>query len=295
MGKVTVSKSSPQLKNTALTINASASTGYSPSFKYSVYDGKKWSTIKNYSASKSAKWTPTKPGSYKLKVEVKSKKSKNLFDDQKIINYNIFETASINSVKTDKAGPQGIKTKVSFSAQSNNNKDNLFQFSVYKGNQLLKTQKYSPSSKMDWTPSQKGEYIIKVQVKHKWSKKLFDQQKTISYNIFEWATLRALKTDIVGPQPVNTKILVTAESNNNADNLFKFSIYNEGKLTLNQNYSKDSTISWIPTTAGEYKIKVHTKHRLSNKDDGTKEIIYEIYDPVKIDKIEPESDKLINK
>lgn len=275
IGKVTVSKKSPQLKHTAVTINASASAGYSPSFKYSVHDGKKWTTLKNYSANKSVKWTPTKAGSYKLKVEVKSKQSKNAFDAQKIISYNIFETASIKSVKTDKASPQLKNTNINLSAVSNNNANNLFQYSYSTdgGKKWTVVKKYSSSAKINWKPAVPGQYKIKVQTKHKWSKNAYDHERTIAYNIYDDAVLTSFTTDKGKEtiQPVNTDITFLANSNNNANNLFRYSYSTDGGKTWTtiNDYSTSTEIKWTPKTPGEYKIRVQIKHKLSNKAQST--------------------------
>ncbi|WP_290369237.1 triple tyrosine motif-containing protein [Bacillus sp. CECT 9360] len=262
-------------------MNAGASTGYSPSFNYSVYDGKKWSTIKNYSASKSVQWKPTKPGTYKLKVEVKSKHSKNTFDDQKIINYNIYEAASMKSVKTDKASPQLKNTNISVSAISNNNANNLFQYSYSTdGKKWTTIKKYSSAAKVNWKPAAPGQYKIKVQVKHKWSKKVFDHEQTISYNIYDEAVLTSFTTDKdkESTQPVHTDITFFANSTNNANNLFEYSYSTDGgeKWTTIKNYSTSTEINWKPDTPGKYKIRVQIKHKLSNKIQGTLDIDFNI-------------------
>ncbi|RFU62453.1 triple tyrosine motif-containing protein [Peribacillus glennii] len=278
----TASKKSPQLKNTTVKLSASTSQGYQPAYKFSVYYGKKWTTIKNYSSSKSVNWKPTRPGAYKLKVSVKSKYSRKTADQEKVISYNIFESASLKSVKTDKASPQLKGSNIAVSAASNNNANNRFRYLVYDGNTKKWTtiKNYSTATKVNWKPAKTGQYKIKVQAKHKWSKKAYDHEKSISYNVFESAVLKSISTNKKGPQPVNTDIAITAASTKNSDHVFRLLIIKDKKTVHSSKFSAASKFNWTPKTPGNYTIKVQVKHKWSKKAyDHEKTLNYTVYQP----------------
>lgn len=76
-GKVRISSlkanlSSPRPVSTNIKWTANAS-GINLEYKFSVYENKKWKTLKNYSAKNYVNWKPKKSGSYKVKVTVHSK------------------------------------------------------------------------------------------------------------------------------------------------------------------------------------------------------------------------------
>ncbi len=294
LSKVSVSTKSPQPTNTSITINANTSSGKDPLFKYAIYDGSKWTTLKDYSSSKSINWKPTKAGSYKIKVQVKSKKSTKKFDDEKVINYNIFTPASIKSVKTSVVSPQPTNTSISISANSNSNQNNLFKFSVYNGEKWTTIKDFSSATKVNWKPSKAGSYKVKVQTKHKKSKKKFDSEKTIHYHVYDAAKVTSFTTDKTGPSPDNSTIVLTAKSNKDSNNLFKFLVHDGSKWKTIKDFSSTSKVNWKPSKAGTYQLKVQVKHKSSKKTyDQQKEINYVIYkkatiEAVQTDKVSPQ-------
>ncbi len=294
---VTVSVKSPQPTNTSVQIQASTSSGKDSLFKYSVYDGKKWTTIKDYTSSKSVKWKPTKAGSYKLRVQAKSKNSKKNFDDEKVISYNIFTPASVKSIKADKTSPQPTKTNVALTASSNNNNNNLFKFLVYDGSKWKTIQDFSSKTKVNWKPQKAGSYKIKVQAKHKQSKKKYDSEKTISYKVFEPAKLTSFKTEKASPTPAQSSVELTATSSNNKEHLFKFLVKDGDKWKTIQDFSSKTKASWKPTKEGSYQLKVQVKHKSSKKKfDAEKVMDHVVFkkatiNTIKTDKVSPQFSK----
>ncbi|WP_216829297.1 triple tyrosine motif-containing protein [Alkalihalobacterium elongatum] len=280
---VTVNKTSPQPANTTVTLTANTSAGTNPVYRFSVHDGKKWTTIRNYSSSKTAKWKPTKPGSYKLKVEVRNKSSRKNFEDQRVINYTVFQRASIKSVNTNKTSPQPSNTSVRVTASSNSNKNNLFKFSVYDGNKWRTVQKYSSNNKLTWKPTKSGSYKIKVEVKHRLSKNKRDHERTINYRVYAPARINSLKADKSLTQPINTNIILTTSTNSSSNNLIQYRVHDGERWRTVQSYSSDRKLNWKPTKPGTYKVKARVKHKSSNKTfDQERTLQFTIYEPAVI-------------
>ncbi|WP_227936952.1 triple tyrosine motif-containing protein [Alkalihalobacillus deserti] len=294
LSHVTVSTKSPQPTNTSVAFTAMTSSGQDPLFKYSLYDGSKWTTLQDFSSSKSLNWEPTKAGSYKVKVQVKSKKSNQTFDDEKVISYNIFTPASLNSVKADEVSPQPTNTSIVISANSNSNPDNLFKFLVYNGETWTTIQPFSSTPIANWKPSTAGSYKLKVQTKHKDSKNNFDSEKTINYLVYDSAEVTSFSSDKVSPSPDNSTINLTAKSNKDSNNVFKFLVHDGSKWTTINDFSSTSKVNWKPLKEGSYKLKVQVKHKFSKKSfDQEKEMNYVVYkkatlDSVQTDKVSPQ-------
>ncbi|WP_373323133.1 triple tyrosine motif-containing protein [Alkalihalobacterium chitinilyticum] len=277
---VRVDKVSPQPANTRVKVTANLSTGNNPMYRFSIHDGKKWTTIRNYSSSKTVNWKPDKPGKYKIRVDVKNRGSKKSFEDQKIINYTVFQGAKVRSVKANKVSPQPSNSTVTFTATSNSSKNNLYRFQVYDGNKWRTVQGYSSSNKLKWKPTKSGNYKVKVQVKHKQSKKKFDHERTINYRIYKPANIRSVSANKGSKQPINTDIIVTTRSNNSSNNLTKYLIHDGQKWRTLQDYSSNNKLNWKPTKPGSYRIKAQVKHKSSKKKfDQEKSMRFTIYEP----------------
>jgi uncharacterized lipoprotein YddW (UPF0748 family) len=87
--QLVVDKPTSQTIFKAVNITAKAISAKPVLYKFTVSDGINTRVLKNYSASTTCQWVPTKIGSYKIKVEVKANDSKNAFDAAKEIDYKI--------------------------------------------------------------------------------------------------------------------------------------------------------------------------------------------------------------
>jgi hypothetical protein len=297
INKIIVNKTNPQPVNTPITVSASLSSGSTSDtlYKFMVHDGKSWTTLNNFSKTNKIKWKPAKSGLYTLKVQVKNIHSKNSFDDEKeILNFVVFEQAKVNSLKVNKVSPQPTKTALTISAQTNHKSDNTYKFSYHNGEKWVTIQNFSTKSKATWTPKKSGSYKIRVQVKHKLSKKKFDSEKIINYKIFDKAKINDVVVNKQSPQAINSTINITAQSNSKNNNVFKFQIYNGDKWVTIQDFASKNKTSWKPTKAGSYQIKVLAKHKDSkNKYDSQKTIDYTVFTPAlltnfNVDKTSPQ-------
>jgi uncharacterized lipoprotein YddW (UPF0748 family) len=69
---ITTDKPSPQKVNNTITITADLSAEAENLSRFSVYDGKSWRVLSDYSSSNTASWTPVRAGNYTIRVEVKA-------------------------------------------------------------------------------------------------------------------------------------------------------------------------------------------------------------------------------
>jgi len=292
--KVNISKTSPQPTKTAVTISATAKDNQASQYKFSVHDGAKWTTLKSYSSTSKVTWTPSKEGTYKLRVQIKDKKSWKSYDDEKVLTYKIYSKATIKTVKVDKQSPQPVNTNLSITSQSNNNKTNVMKFMVHDGAKWTTLKDFSTTTTIKWRPTKPGTYKIKVQAKHKLSKSSYDSQKEVTYKISDPTTLKSVSTDKKTPQLKDTAVKITAQSNKTKDQEYKFEIKRDGSnWIVVQDYSPTNFYNWKPTSSGTYQIKVKVKHKLSKKLDHEKIIKYAITEPVSIVNMTPKQEEVL--
>lgn len=280
-----VSENSPQPLETSITVSANA-TKRDSLYRFEVFDGSEWTTLQDFSAANKIDWKPADAGSYKLKVQVKSSESKKPFDDEKVIPYDIFIPAAIESVDLKKESPQPVNSTINIKTKTNSEENNKIKFSIFDGENWITLQEFSAKTSVTWKPTAPGTYKIKVQTKHKISTAEFDQEKVLDYTVYVPASFNSLTTDVAGPQPTDKIINLVALSNDDTANVFKFLINNgDGWVTL-QNYSPTNNLSWKPKSDGNYKVKVQVKHSLSReKFDAEQEMDIIIFEPATLKEV----------
>ncbi|MED1468598.1 triple tyrosine motif-containing protein [Bacillus salipaludis] len=260
---------SPQIERKTITIQASANkTGLE--YQFSV-QGK---VVKGYSTSSIYEWTPTAPGTYKIKVEARDPQFRAAVA-QKEISYTITAYKpdfAITSFAPNVKSPYLSGKTVTFTAKTN--KTGLqYQFSI-NGKPL---QAFGTNSSFKWKPTKSGNYSVKVEVRRaQYPNRVLSKQ--LSYQIVDGKVyVTSLKANLSSPRPTSTSIRWTAKAN--GTNLqYKFSIYQNKKWKTIKNYSSKNYAYWKPKTAGSYKVMVTVRSSLSKKT-ATKKEGFTIYKP----------------
>jgi ribosomal protein S4E len=290
-GKVTsftTDKASIQPVGTVVTILANTNNINENLVKFSVFHGGKWKTIQDYSKKTTFSWKPTVSGDYKLKVQVKNQKSNAPSDQEKIIDYTVYEPGKITSYLLDKTENLRVGTTISLQTVNNDHKNNLVKFSVHDGKAWKTIQDYRQNTNVSWKPTAPGSYKLKVSVKNKLSRASFDQEKEFDFNIFQLATVTSLSTNVGNASEVNTKLSINATSNDATNNLYKISIFDGENWTILKDFSELSTVDWTPQKSGSYKIEVKVKHKYSKVGfENKQEIPFTVYDRVSLLELSP--------
>ena len=174
-------KLSPQDPGTKITFTASSSGAASPLYKFSLYNGKKWVTMKDYSKVSQFIWSPTIEGNYKIRVEVKDAKSAKTAISSKELSYSVKKSAKITALTTDKKAPQAVKSQIKITASAKGSKV-LYRFSIFNGSWKV-VQEYSSKNIYNWIPAAAGNYKIKVDVKEANSTRSSDSYMELAYSI----------------------------------------------------------------------------------------------------------------
>lgn len=138
-----------------LSIDASGSENLSYSFEVTK-DGKSI-YYREYSDCKTAKWTPTEVGTYKIYYKVKDCFSNEVC---KTMEY------KVNNIKlmTKIESPQKIGTRIVITALFNKAVDAKYKFEVIKNGNIMYSRKFTDANYTRWTPTQEGEYVIKATI-----------------------------------------------------------------------------------------------------------------------------------
>ncbi|MEH7158378.1 hypothetical protein [Neobacillus drentensis] len=185
-GKVYVSSlkanmSSPRPTSTSIKWTAWGK-GVNLEYKFSVYQNKKWKTIKNYSSKNYVYWKPKSAGVAKVQVTVRSKLSKKTAT--RTNSFTIFKPSyfSTPTLKSDISTKQAAGTYFFFTAKSSG-KYLEYRFRVYNGYYWYTVQDYSSSRYLYWAPYYSGKFKVAVDVRQKGTKKV--KTKKLSLDIRE--------------------------------------------------------------------------------------------------------------
>lgn len=290
---VNVEKESPQPVHTSINFKATTNIPNDNLVKFLVQTGDIWETIQDYSETSELSWKPTKPGIYNIKIQTKHKLSNNEYDDESALNFVIFQPATISSLTTDKSEPQPIHTPITINATTNNDSSKLVKFTVFDGESWSTLQDFSPTKTAVWNPTESGVYKIKVQVKHELSREGFDSEKELTYTVFKPATIESIISNGSNLLSVDNKIEITAAVNDPEDLEYQFFIYKGTQLIESKGYSPMNNLSWTPTEPGSYKIRIESKHKLSNNAyDDSQEIPFFVFRSVPLDAVVPSETKV---
>ncbi|SHM60869.1 N-acetylmuramoyl-L-alanine amidase [Gracilibacillus kekensis] len=264
-------KASPQSINERIIVNAKATNENPVEYKFwqKNLDTGEWTLIQNYSTDTNIGWEPTIAGNYQLVVHVREQGSTTPYQSYKTLNY-VISKPNITEFEADKASPQLINERIIVNAKATSNNPVEYKFwqeNLDTGEWTL-IQNYSTDTNIGWEPSVAGNYKLVVHVREQGTTEPYQSYKTLNYVIEKpKPVISSFKADKASPQPVNERIMVSAQATDSNPVEYKFWQENldTGEWTLIQNYSSDTNIEWNPSVAGNYKLVVHVREQGSTE------------------------------
>lgn len=165
ISSVKTSLTSPQVVGAKISITAYASGGSSRLYKFRIYEGSTWKTVKNYSTSSTYSWTPTKAAAYKIRVYVKDSKTGKIVSKE--ISYTISSGIKVTAINASKTSPQKRNTAITLTAKGSGSANILYKFTIYDGRYWRLAQDFSSTSTYSWKPTKAAIYKIWVDAKDK--------------------------------------------------------------------------------------------------------------------------------
>ncbi|WP_456277502.1 triple tyrosine motif-containing protein [Bacillus sp. AK128] len=195
------------------------------------------------------------------------------------VNYTPY--SKLQSVSVDQKSPQPVDINVVVTAKAN--LKSQYRFFVDDGSGWKAVQDFSASSSFSWKPENPGTYQIKAQAKSNSSKKEFDDEKVISYEVYVPAAITSFNGGKEGPLPINSQIDFSTVSNSEMENLVHYSINDGTEWVTVKDFSEDGMYSWNPLQPGTYKVRVRVKHSISQAEfDAEQELEYTIFEPASL-------------
>ena len=214
---------------------------------------KEWGVIQNFSTKNSAKWTPTKSGTYKIIVDMKDLNGKvttheitykiadSYFDSVQITPDTVQNVGGKIHIKANYKGGTS-KTQYKFVWQ----KDNWKEWGVISG--------LSSKNGADWVPKTTGTYTICVDVKND---KGEVQTKTKTISVGEW-TYESVN---INKKSNNVFQIHPTIKGNTGGFTYKYvwQKNNWKEWGVIKDFSESSSIEWKPLAKGNYTICIDVK------------------------------------
>ena len=251
---LTSSKPTPQLKNTAISITASATGGTgSKLYRFSAFDGTKWTMIKDYSSLTYATWTPTLPGNYKVWVDVKDTSGTVV---SKNMNYliNDLSNLAITSLTSSVSSPQNVNSSIAINALCKGAVGTTkYRFVVMKNGLTNKVQEYSTSSVFNWKPTEPGDYEIYMACTDDTLKKVVT---FIKYKINGPLQIDSFGDNVAINQKVGVPVNLNAlYSGGVSDYKTRYCAFNGVNWSIFKDYTYPTLNGvWTPLVSGNYSL-----------------------------------------
>jgi hypothetical protein len=177
------------------------------------------------------------------------------------------ETVTFVNLEVNQSSPQVIGTPIAIKATSEGSRNPEYRFYVRdERGELTTIQEYSSQDTITWTPTVPGDYTIIVHAKDNdsaGSASFYEARNEVNYkiNVGKVTSLK-LEANQVSPNVIGTPITVTATSEGSNETAYRFYVKDDkGVLTTLQEYSDNNTVTWTPTSAGNYTIIAHAKDK----------------------------------
>ena len=213
-----------------------------------------WGTIQNFSDNSTCTWMPTEAGTYNLYVDVRDATGK---VQSTSIQVKLTEKWSFDSITVTPTTSNVVGDQATIAVNTSGNNSSLQYKFVWEKNNWADwgtIQNFSDNPTCTWIPSQSGTYTFYVDIKDSTgkvtSKTYTYKVGTIGLNVEGSSTQEykpGMEVELTTYAPQGTQYKFVWEKDNWAD---------WGTI---QNFSDNSTCTWMPTEAGTYNLYVDVR------------------------------------
>ncbi|GEM_PF-2649570 len=261
---MTTSVPSPQISGTQIKITTNDGIEMpNVLYKYSIFDGTSWKTIRDYSQDKNCNWVPEKGGNHRIWVDAKNTTTGEVISAS--ILYDVIQKPIVSKISFDNnMAAAGEKTRIKVDAKGDGKL--LYKFAIDDGSGWKVVKDYTNDNYYDWTPSKAGSYRIWVDIKDERSANSYDSYINTYYNVLSPLVINNITNTPASPQVSGSQIkFTTNEGFNTLGIQYQYSIYDGVSWKILRSYSDDPTVVWAPEKGGNYRVWVDAKDKISGR------------------------------
>jgi hypothetical protein len=276
----------PQPAGASITFNVTSSGGLAPpQYKWLVYDGSAWRTVKDWSVSESFTWMPAQVNpSYHVQVWARSAgKSIDAPETPAAsasMAFPIVGSLSVTSLVANLPSPQRVGADITFTAAASGGlAPHQFKWLIFDGARWTTARNWSLANTFTWTPTAAGpNFSVGVWVRSAMSTADAAEGAgagtslpfTITANTE--VTVTRLTADKPSPQPLGAQVTFAAAASGAKTYSYKWWVFNGEKWAVAQEWSSSDRFVWKPDSANvDYQILVRVRDSSNPKrsSDGT--------------------------
>ncbi len=198
---------------------------------------------------------------------------------QNVYLQNLITSAILNNF-TQSTNSLLVEDTISFNATATSGSGTyLYKYVVMNGANVVSTKDYSSVSSFSYIPSTEGNYTVQVYMKDQNSTADYDDTKTSSFTVYGKPIINNLTTNKPQYLTGQTININTTAASGSGSYLYKYVISISGATLTTIDYSKNASLLYKVSSAGDYNITVYMKDSLSTKDyDDMKTTAVKVYD-----------------
>jgi len=266
----------------AVNVKVKATGGISLRYSFTVFKDDSEIERIEFGTLQFVDFIPEESGKFKLEVRVKDKYSKREFDCHAVVYIEAlkFIPAKIDYVLMPPKEYYMVGDTIALQVISENTRNTLVNYVLKINGHLVEQTNFVEHMNYELKPKCSGTYSIELRAKNKSSIEAYDSIKEIKIEVHE--TLPITDTKVLCDKTkfmVNEAITFSTQSQGGKDVVYEFYLMEKGDWARVQIFSMRKDYTFIPFSAGIYKMLVLSKNFY-------KSISYEDYDIMEIEVIE---------
>lgn len=274
---------SPQVSGSKINFKVNAEGGRELVYRY-IVDGP-ISDDSCYTRNSEFTWETSKEGEYRITVYAKDASFNGDFEVKKTILFDIDKKAAkpvrIVDVIGDQKGEVLIGKPVNVKIIAEGGTYLAYSFIIYNNGVEIERINFNEANWINFTPKEKGEYEVQVEVKDKYSKESYDAK--MSYFIKARDYLPAKIEHILFPHksiyligdPIEIETIVKQTKNVLVNYITKIN----GHVVEETGYITNKKLKFVPKVSGKYTFEVFTKHiKCQEEFDSRKELSFYVHE-----------------
>lgn len=179
------------------TIDATGGSGTGYIYRYEIIKDGNMISTNDYTEGNTFEFTPQETGEYQFKVYMKDKLTNSDFDDIKEFKIVAMEPVTIESVLANNSNLFTNDT-VNISTNVQGGTENyIYKYTVLDNNNLITQYQTQNNNQFSFTPSTKGNYKIRIEVKDTISTNEVDSYNEILLNVYDKPYIQDIKTSAI--------------------------------------------------------------------------------------------------
>lgn len=159
----------------------------------------------------------------------------------------------------DKESPQPIKSNIRISVENDYNEDDQYKFMVGLDGVWTTLLDFGSENNCVWTPKENGKYLVMVQIKHKDSKKPFDEilKQDFIVGTVEEKLIKAVYID-KSQYSIGEKVDIEVETTK-LPSMFRYWVDGKDGWQLIKDYSSENKIKYTCNEDGKHQLLIECK------------------------------------